>query len=192
MKYGSEVLITASGSTLKALETTQNNALRLITRVKTTPILALQLYTGHLPITWEIKQQAAFSIIKMKALTKTTWTTKTSDQQHLKTQLPPLNAVHSHLQQSEIPTNVEHICPTTAPTEHQSFHTNLSLMLEVKKNDTPTTALQQLALVTINERYPPEEYLRIYTDRSLTKTDRKAGAGIYSKLFSYYISAGSN
>jgi hypothetical protein len=31
MKYGSEVLITASGSILKALETTQNNALRLIT-----------------------------------------------------------------------------------------------------------------------------------------------------------------
>jgi acyl-homoserine lactone acylase PvdQ len=44
MKYGSEVLITASSSTLKALETTQNNALRLMTGgVKTTPILALQL-----------------------------------------------------------------------------------------------------------------------------------------------------
>jgi len=53
MKYRSEVLIMASGSTLKALETTQNNALRLITRVKTTPFLALQLYTGHLPITWK-------------------------------------------------------------------------------------------------------------------------------------------
>ena len=57
MKYGSAVLVTASNSTLQALETTQNNALRLITRgVKTTPILALQLYVGHLPITCEIKQ----------------------------------------------------------------------------------------------------------------------------------------
>jgi len=120
MKYGSEVLITANGSTLKALGTTQNNALRLITGgVKTTPILALQLYTGHLTITWEIKQQAAVSMKKMKALTQTTWTTKTSDQQHLKTQLPPLNTVHSHLQQLEIPTNVEHTCPTIAPTEYQ-------------------------------------------------------------------------
>jgi hypothetical protein len=81
MKYGSEVLITASSSTLKALETTQNNALRLITGgIKTTPILALQLYTGSLPITWEIKQQAAISLTKMKALTQTTWTTKTLDQ----------------------------------------------------------------------------------------------------------------
>jgi hypothetical protein len=96
MKYGSEVLIMASGSTLKALETTQNNALRLITGgVKTTPILALQQYTGHLPITWEIKQQAAVSTTKMKALTQTTWTTRTSNQQHLKTQL-----THQHSLQS--------------------------------------------------------------------------------------------
>jgi preprotein translocase subunit SecD len=52
----------ASNSTLKALETTQNNALRLITGgVKTTPILALQLYTGQLPVTCEIKQQATVS-----------------------------------------------------------------------------------------------------------------------------------
>jgi bisphosphoglycerate-dependent phosphoglycerate mutase len=61
MKYGSEVLVTAGNSTLKALETTHNNALRLITRgVKTTPILALQLYTGHLPITCEIKNKPLF------------------------------------------------------------------------------------------------------------------------------------
>jgi hypothetical protein len=33
MKYGCEVLVTASNSTLKVLETTQNNALRLIPEV---------------------------------------------------------------------------------------------------------------------------------------------------------------
>ena len=193
MKYGSEVLITASSSTLKALETKQNNALRLITGgVKTTPILALQLYTGNLPITWEIKQQAAVSLTKMKALTQTTWTTKTLDQQHLKTQLPPLNAIYSHLEHLQTTTNVEPICLTSPPTEYQSFHTNLSLLSEIKKHDTPTAALQQVALATINERYPAKEYLRIYNDRSLSKMDRKARAGIYSKLFSYYISVGSN
>ena len=58
MKYGSEVLVTAGNSTLKALETMQNNALILITgSVKTT---TLQLYTGHLPITCET-EQAGFS-----------------------------------------------------------------------------------------------------------------------------------
>jgi len=42
--------------------------------------------------------------------------------------------------------------------EYQSFHVKLSLLSEVKKHDTPTTALQQLALATIDKRYPPEEY----------------------------------
>jgi len=98
MKYGSEVFGTASNPTLQALETTQNNALRLITGgMKTTPILALLLYTGHLPITCEIKQQAAVSLTKMKALAQTTWTSNTIDQQHLKTQLLPFNIVNSYL-----------------------------------------------------------------------------------------------
>ena len=45
---------------------------------------------------------------------------------------------------------------------------------------------------TINERYPPEEYLRIYTDGSVSKIDGRAGAGIHSELFSHYISVGNN
>ena len=36
--------------------------------------------------------------------------------------------------------------------------------------------LRQLALATINEIYPPEEYLRIYIDGLLLKIDGKAGA----------------
>jgi len=104
----------------------------------------------------------------------------------------PFNTVYSYLKQLQIPTEVEPLYPTTAPMEYQSFHTKLSLLSEVKKHDTPSTALQQLALVIINERYPPEEYLRIYTDGSLSKIDGKAGAGIHSELFSHYISVGSN
>jgi ribonuclease HI len=160
--------------------------------VKTTPILTLQMYTGHLPITREIKQQAAVSLTKIRALAQNTWTPKTPDQQHLKTQMLPFNAVTSYLNQLQIPTVVEPICPTTAPTEYQSFHTKLSLLSEVKKNDTPTITLQKLAIATINERYPLKEYLRIYTDGSLSKTDGKAGAGIYSELFSHYISVGNH
>jgi hypothetical protein len=37
----------------------------------------------------------------------------------------------SHLKQLQIPTEVEAMCPTTAPTEYQSFHTKLSLLSEV-------------------------------------------------------------
>jgi hypothetical protein len=133
--------------TLKALQTTQKNALRLITGgVKTTPILALQMYTGHLPITCEIKQQAAISLTKIRALAQNTWILKSPEQQHLKTQLLPFNAVNGYLNQLQIPTEVESIYPTTAPTEYQSYHTNLSLLSEVKKHYTPTIVLSGLLL----------------------------------------------
>jgi len=120
MKYGSEVLITAGNSTLQPLEATENNALGLIIGgMQTTPILALQLCTGHLSITCEIKQQAAVSLTKAKALAQTTWATKTLDQQHLKTQMLPFNAVYSYLKQLQIPTEVEPLCQTTTRTEYQ-------------------------------------------------------------------------
>ena len=66
------------------------------------------------------------------------------------------------------------------------------MLSEVKKHDTPSTALQQLALATINEGCPPEEYLRIYTDGSFSKIDGKARTGIHSELFSHYVSVGSS
>jgi hypothetical protein len=43
--------------------------------------------------------------------------------------------------------------------------------------------------VTINERYPSEEYLRIYTDRSQSKTDGKAGDGSNRPSFDVEITA---
>lgn len=68
MKYGGEALVTAKKSVLDKLETAQNNAFRLISgAVKTTPTLALQLYTHNLPIISEIKQQATISYIKLKS-----------------------------------------------------------------------------------------------------------------------------
>jgi hypothetical protein len=96
------------------METAQNNALRLITGgVKTTPILALQQYTGHLRITREIKQ-AAVSLTKVKALAQTTWVTKSLDQQHLKTQLLPFNGSHQ-LPKTTTDTNR---CRTHMPNNH--------------------------------------------------------------------------
>ena len=52
--------------------------------------------------------------------------------------------------------------------------------------------LKQLAIQTLSERYPSSEWLRIYTDGSYRHNEGKAGAGIYSSLFSHYISAGDN
>lgn len=80
MLYSGEVLTTASNLVFNKLELAQNCVLCLI---RVTAIQALKLYTGHLPITTEIKQ-VIISISKIKALTYTNWTKEVNGQQHLK------------------------------------------------------------------------------------------------------------
>ncbi|GFV65923.1 uncharacterized protein LOC103524116 [Trichonephila clavipes] len=47
------------------------------------------------------------------------------------------------------------------------------------------TALHAIALETINTRFPPEEWLHIYTDGSLLDFAQGAGIGVFSHLFFY-------
>ncbi|GFU20073.1 uncharacterized protein LOC103524116 [Trichonephila clavipes] len=46
-----------------------------------------------------------------------------------------------------------------------------------------------IALETINTRFPPEEWLHIYTDGSLLDFAQGAGIGVFSHLFSFYLHA---
>ncbi|GFU00281.1 uncharacterized protein LOC103524116 [Trichonephila clavipes] len=45
-------------------------------------------------------------------------------------------------------------------------------------------------LETINTRFPPEEWLHIYTDGSLLDFAQGAGIGVFSHLFSFYLHDG--
>ncbi|GFW99127.1 uncharacterized protein LOC103521360 [Trichonephila clavipes] len=62
--------------------------------------------------------------------------------------------------------------------------------VDVKKRDLSPTALHAIALETINTRFPPEEWLHIYTDGSLLDFAQGAGIGVFSHLFSFYLHAG--
>ncbi|GFT28966.1 uncharacterized protein TNCV_3586331 [Trichonephila clavipes] len=63
-------------------------------------------------------------------------------------------------------------------------------VLNVRKRDLSPTALHAIALETINTRFPPEEWLLIYTDGSLLDFAQGAGIGVFSHLFSFYLHAG--
>ncbi|GFV51125.1 hypothetical protein TNCV_4744021 [Trichonephila clavipes] len=65
----------------------------------------------------------------------------------------------------------------------------LDLVLNVRKRDLSPTALHAIALETINIRFPPEEWLHIYTDGSLLDFVQGAGIGVFSHLF-FYLHAG--
>ncbi|GFX09973.1 ubiquitin carboxyl-terminal hydrolase 40 [Trichonephila clavipes] len=50
--------------------------------------------------------------------------------------------------------------------------------------------IQCVPLETINTRFPPEEWLHIYTDGSLLDFAQGAGIGVFSHPFSFYLHAG--
>ena len=60
----------------------------------------------------------------------------------------------------------------------------------VTKANTSPAFMKQISLQTIQQRYPEEEWLHLYTDGSYI--DKGAGAGAYCKLFSHYIPVGEN
>ncbi|KAJ4439622.1 hypothetical protein ANN_07750 [Periplaneta americana] len=61
---------------------------------------------------------------------------------------------------------------------------------EILKSEVNTEMLKQLSLETINIRYPPQNWLHLYTDGSLISREQGAGAGVTCCLFSLYRSLG--
>ncbi|GFY07860.1 transposable element Tcb2 transposase [Trichonephila clavipes] len=76
------------------------------------------------------------------------------------------------------------------PLDYAILDIRLDLVLNVRKRDLSPTALHAIALETINTRFPPEEWLHIYTDGSLLDFAQGAGIGVFSHLFSFYLHAG--
>ncbi|GFX77106.1 transposable element Tcb1 transposase [Trichonephila clavipes] len=74
--------------------------------------------------------------------------------------------------------------------DYATLDIRLDLVLNVRKRDLSPTALHAIALETINTRFPPEEWLHIYTDGSLLDFAQGAGIGVFSHLFSFYLHAG--
>ncbi|GFS73763.1 uncharacterized protein LOC103524116 [Trichonephila clavipes] len=71
------------------------------------------------------------------------------------------------------------------PLDYATLDIRLDLVLNVRKRDLSPTALHAIALETINTRFPPEEWLHIYTDGSLLDFAQGAGIGVFSHLFFY-------
>jgi hypothetical protein len=68
----------------------------------------------------------------------------------------------------------------------------LDLLQELKKRNTDQSVMRLAALEGIYTLYPEEEWLHIYTDDSLTEKNGNVRAGIYCKLFSFYLSLGQH
>ena len=69
---------------------------------------------------------------------------------------------------------------------HHSTGTELTDFIKKQEID------QQIALETIHTRYSESKWIYIYTDGALMSDNNTAAAGIFSRLFSFYKSLGTN
>ncbi|GFX24818.1 uncharacterized protein LOC103524116 [Trichonephila clavipes] len=193
LNYCNEVLISASENVRKLLDTFHNQALRMITGgVKTTPVLAMQLLCDLQPFTNIIEKNAAILFNRLIRLPNNSfWRYYDSDGgRNLKTQKGFIQCVRENIQYKVINDVPFELLSFANPLDYATLDIRLDLVLNVRKRDLSPTALHAIALETINTRFPPEEWLHIYTDGSLLDFAQGAGIGVFSHLFSFYLHAG--
>ncbi|KAJ4446816.1 hypothetical protein ANN_13514, partial [Periplaneta americana] len=86
-------------------------------------------------------------------------------------------------------TNINSIKMTIEEKALIQYEKLIRLPEEILKSEVNTEMLKQLSLETINIRYPPQDWLHLYTDGSLISRE-SAGAGVTCCLFSLYRSLG--
>ncbi|GFW19126.1 uncharacterized protein LOC103524116 [Trichonephila clavipes] len=108
---------------------------------------------------------------------------------NLKTQKGFIQCVRENIQYKVINDVPFELLSFSNPLDYAILDIILDLVLNVRKRDLSPTALHAIALETINTRFPPEEWLHIYTDGSLLDFAQGAGIGVFSHLF-FYLHAG--
>ncbi|GFV11996.1 uncharacterized protein LOC103524116 [Trichonephila clavipes] len=183
----------ASENVRKLLDTFHNQALRMITGgVKTTPVLAMQLLCDLQPFINIIEKNDAILFNRLIRLPNNSfWRDYDSDGgRNLKTQNGFIQCVRENIQYKVINDVPFELLSFVNPLDYAILDIRLDLVLNVRKRDLSPTALHAIALETINTRFPPEEWLHIYTDGSLLDFAQSADIGVFSHLFSFYLHAG--
>ncbi|VDO02553.1 unnamed protein product, partial [Rodentolepis nana] len=61
-----------------------------------------------------------------------------------------------------------------------------------RETNTPSEQMRSLALETINDNYPADQWLQVFTDGSYIGNQANIGAGVFSELLSFFASGGQN
>ncbi|GFW67229.1 RNase H domain-containing protein [Trichonephila clavipes] len=160
--------------------------------VKTTPVLAMQLLCDLQPFTNTIEKNAAILFNRLIRLPNNSfwWDYDSDGGRNLKTQKGFIQCVRENIQYKVINDVPFELLSFANPLDYAILDIRLDLVLNVRKRDLSPTALHAIALETINTRFPPEEWIHIYTDGSLLDFAQGAGIGVFSHLFSFYLHAG--
>lgn len=97
------------------------------------------------------------------------------------------------MKQSPVPHNRQHLSILVEPcvnptifTDYIQIEANLLLLEEMSRKEYIPTGLKHLALSTIEERFPEDQLLRLYSDGLMNERDN-TGVWIDSTIFSQFI-----
>ncbi|KFM58383.1 hypothetical protein X975_00014, partial [Stegodyphus mimosarum] len=108
-------------------------------------------------------------------------------QRNLKTQNGFLQCVSRLEQYNYIRTLKPALLFLLNPLDYSFLDVWLDLEMKVDKKERSPEQIRTISLETIEQCFPAEEWIHVYTDGFLTDRIQGTGAGVFSKLFSFYI-----
>ena len=188
LEYGSTAWSTSAKTNQQALDRVQNQALRLITgAMKTTPIQAMEKVTGIQPLQERRDTKILLQAEKFRCQNKHPMNQKVEGL--TKNRLKRSSFVHdskrlrrahiSHLPAKTLPPTLHQSRPWCDTSENKRL-TICPTLPQVNPGATQGPAVKcALTRALIDESYPGEAWVQVYTDGSATQAVTDGGAGVY-------------
>ena len=189
LEYGSSSWMTAAKSHQQALDRIQNQAMRIIAgAMKTTPIHLLEDLTAISPLIMRRQSKAMIQATKFQCIQEHPMGArlKQLSSGRLKrtsfvTEVKALQRKHK----TKLPATLQ---PHLPPINERPWEDNLknitintTVQNLTKKNEQSNEVKKSLTMAMIEEQYPQESWIQVYTDGSATNAVKNGGAGIYIK-----------
>ncbi|KAJ4429912.1 hypothetical protein ANN_22116 [Periplaneta americana] len=113
-------------------------------------------------------------------------------ERYLKTQYGLIQYAEKLKEELDIPNLLQPLMLPQNPLQIDIIQSEIDLLEQITKNKHSKENLKRLVLETTNIRYPEDYWIKIYTDGSKTDPQGNVGAGIFSNLFRFYLTVGSN
>ena len=190
LEYGSTAWSTCAKTTQLALDKVQNQALRIITgAMRSTPIKEMEKLTGIQPLSQRREAKVMMQAEKFRCLPDHPMKQKLNSL--TKNRLKRGSFVHeskrlSRQYKDQLPKDVLPIHPadTTEPwtADQPDIEVRTSVPHLATSGDQDDSVKRAHTLAMIDERYPQEAWVHVYTDGSATNAVADGGAGILVKF----------
>jgi len=120
------------------------------------------------------------------------WKTHENKPRNLKKQNGLMQKVTEIKTKLEIKSKPQPLHQLRNPVDIEQVEYHRHLQQNIIRGETETEKLRDLALDTMNTRYPQDKWLHVFTNGSQIEGYIKGGAGIHCELFSCYIQLGQH